>query len=127
MQILVEFEKPISCSLSDGMKRVSPQDILRFSEAEIFPEIEIREIKGRVYYTPDYGGFFIGDHTEGKFVGQIMKAQSISDTLLKFLVKIKNNIHYSEKIEYMNLAKYFLDNEITPEAAENFSYPFIAL
>ena len=49
------------------------------------------------------------------------------DTLLKFLVKIENNIHYSEKEEYINLAKYFLDNEITPEAAENFSYSFLAI
>lgn len=46
------------------------------------------------------------------------------DTLLNFLVKIAENIHYSEKEEYINLAKDFLDNEIT---AEDFSYSFLAI
>ena len=40
------------------------------------------------------------------------------DTLLKFLVIIADNFHYSEKHEYINLAKDFLDNKIT---ADNFS------
>ena len=46
---------------------------------------------------------------------------------LHFLVRIERNLHYSEKQEYMNLAKYFLENETTPEAAENFSYSFLAI
>lgn len=46
------------------------------------------------------------------------------DTLLKFLVIIEENFHYSEKDEYINLAKDFLDNKIT---AENFSYSFMAI
>jgi hypothetical protein len=46
------------------------------------------------------------------------------DTLLKFLVIIAENFHYSEKHEYINLAKDFLDNKIT---ADNFSYSFMAI
>ena len=46
------------------------------------------------------------------------------DTLLKFLVRIAENFHYSEKHEYINLAKDFLENKIT---ADNFSYSFMAI
>ena len=46
------------------------------------------------------------------------------DTLLKFLVIIAENFHYSEKHEYINLAKDFLENKIT---ANNFSYSFMAI
>ena len=46
------------------------------------------------------------------------------DTLLKFLVIIAENFHYSEKHEYINLAKDFLDNKIT---ADDFSYSFLAI
>ena len=46
------------------------------------------------------------------------------DTLLKFLVIIEGNLHYSEKHEYINLAKDFLDNKIT---ADDFSYSFMAI
>lgn len=44
--------------------------------------------------------------------------------LLNFLVRIENNLHYSEKQEYINLAKYFLDDQIT---ADDFSYSFMAI
>ena len=46
------------------------------------------------------------------------------DTLLKFLVTIEENFHYSEKHEYINLAKDFLDNKIT---ADDFSYSFMGI
>ena len=46
------------------------------------------------------------------------------DTLLKFLVIIEENLHYSEKDEYIDLAKDFLDNKIT---ADDFSYSFMAI
>jgi hypothetical protein len=46
------------------------------------------------------------------------------DTLLKFLVIIAENFHYSEKHEYINLAKDFLDDQIT---ADDFSYSFMAI
>ena len=46
------------------------------------------------------------------------------DTLLKFLVTIEDNFHYSEKQEYINLAKDFLADQIT---ADDFSYSFMAI
>ena len=44
--------------------------------------------------------------------------------LLKFLSIIERNLHYSEKLEYINLINDFLNNEIT---VENFSDSFIAI
>ena len=44
--------------------------------------------------------------------------------LLNFSVTIENNLHYSEKQEYINLAKDFLDDQIT---ADDFSYSFMAI
>ena len=44
--------------------------------------------------------------------------------LLKFLATIEENFHYSEKQEYITLAKDFLENQIT---AEEFSYSFQAI
>ena len=46
------------------------------------------------------------------------------DTLLNFLVRIEDNLHYSEKQEYIELAKDFLDDQIT---ADDFSYSFMAI
>lgn len=46
------------------------------------------------------------------------------DTLLNFLVRIEDNLHYSQKQEYIQLAKDFLANQIT---ADDFSYSFIAI
>lgn len=46
------------------------------------------------------------------------------DTLLKFLVRIEDNLHYSEKQEYTELAKEFLADQIT---ANDFSYSFLAI
>ena len=46
------------------------------------------------------------------------------DTLLNFLVIIEDNLHYSEKQEYIKLTKDFLADQIT---ADNFSYSFIAV
>jgi hypothetical protein len=44
--------------------------------------------------------------------------------LLKFLVTIEENFHYSEKHKYIHLAKDFLDNQIT---ADDFSRSFMAI
>jgi len=44
--------------------------------------------------------------------------------LLNFLVTIEDNLHYSEKQEYIELAKEFLADQIT---ADDFSYAFIAI
>ena len=46
------------------------------------------------------------------------------DILLKFLEKIEDNLHYSEKQEYIELAKDFLADKIT---ADDFSYSFLAI
>lgn len=46
------------------------------------------------------------------------------DTLLKFLVRTENSLHYSEKHEYIELAKDFLADQIT---ADDFSYSFLAI
>jgi len=46
------------------------------------------------------------------------------DTLLKFVVIIEENFHYSEKHEYINLAKDFLDDQIT---ADDFSDGFMGI
>lgn len=46
------------------------------------------------------------------------------DTLLKFLVRIENNLHYSEKHEYIELAKDFLADQIT---TDDFSYSFLVI
>ena len=46
------------------------------------------------------------------------------DVFLDFLVRIERNFHYLEKQEYINLAKDFLDDQIT---ADEFSYSFMAI
>ena len=46
------------------------------------------------------------------------------NVLLDFSVIIANNFHYSEKHEYINLAKDFLADQIT---ADDFSYAFIGI
>lgn len=46
------------------------------------------------------------------------------DPLLKFLVRIEDNLNYSEKQEYIELAKDFLADQTT---ADDFSYSFMAI
>lgn len=48
----------------------------------------------------------------------------VFDVFLDFLVRIERNLHYLEKQEYINLAKDFLDDQIT---ADDFSYSFVAI
>jgi len=48
----------------------------------------------------------------------------VFDVFLDFLVRIERNLHYLEKQEYINLAKDFLDDQIT---ADDFSYSFMAI
>ena len=47
-----------------------------------------------------------------------------SDMLLDFLETIENNFHFSERREYIDLAKDFLANQIT---AEDFSFAFMGI
>ena len=46
------------------------------------------------------------------------------NVFLHFLVRIERNLHYSEKQEYIQLAKDFLADQIT---ADDFSYAFMAI
>ena len=48
----------------------------------------------------------------------------VFDVFLDFLVRIEINLHYLEKQEYINLAKDFIDNQIT---ADHFSSSFMAI
>ena len=47
-----------------------------------------------------------------------------SDMLLDFLVTIENNLHFSERREYIDLAKDFLANQIT---ADDFLRAFMGI
>ena len=47
-----------------------------------------------------------------------------SDMLLDFLVTIRNNFHFSERREYVDLAKDFLADQIT---ADDFSSAFMGI
>ena len=48
----------------------------------------------------------------------------VFDILLRFLERIEDNLHYSEKQEYIELTKDFLADQIT---ADDFSYSFMAI
>jgi len=63
------------------------EEILQDTNTSVFPDVSMRGIKGRGYYTEDYGefGFFVGIHTEGEFAGLIMKAQPVSREQLEDL------------------------------------------
>jgi hypothetical protein len=66
------------------------EKILQNSNTEPFPGVSIRGIKSQGFHSEDYGGkggFFIGIHEEGKFKGQIKKAQPISRQQLEILRK----------------------------------------
>ena len=52
------------------------------------------------------------------------KDPEVFRVFLNFLVRIEENLHYSEKQEYIELAKDFLDDQIT---ADDFSYSFMAI
>jgi hypothetical protein len=66
------------------------EEILEDPNTEPFPGVSIRGIKSQGFHSEDYGGeggFFIGIHEEGKFKGQIKKAQPISRQQLEILRK----------------------------------------
>jgi hypothetical protein len=67
------------------------EKILEDPTSEVFPDVKIRGIQGRGYYTPKYGqhGTFIGIHIEGDFAGQIMKAHPTSLEQLEILRESK--------------------------------------
>jgi hypothetical protein len=60
------------------------KSILSNTNSDIYPDVSIRGIQGRVYHSNDTNRV-IGIHTEGEFAGLIMKAQPISDPQLNLL------------------------------------------
>ena len=54
----------------------------------------------------------------------LKKDPEVFDVFLHFLVRIERNLHYSEKQEYIELARDFLTDQIT---ADDFSYSFMAI
>ena len=60
------------------------KSILSNTNSDIYPDVSIRGIQGRVYHCKDTNRV-VGIHTEGEFAGQIMKAQPISDPQLDLL------------------------------------------
>ena len=54
----------------------------------------------------------------------LKKDPEVFDVFLHFLVRIERNLHYSEKQEYIELAKDFLSDQIT---ADDFSYAFMSI
>lgn len=60
------------------------KSILSNTKSDVYTDVSIRGIQGRVYHCKDTN-HVVGIHTEGKFAGQIMKAQPISERQLEFL------------------------------------------
>jgi hypothetical protein len=60
------------------------KSILSNTKSDVYTDVSIRGIQGRVYHCKDTNRV-VGIHTEGKFAGQIMKAQPISERQLEFL------------------------------------------
>lgn len=57
-----------------------------------------------------------------KYLGN--ENQKAFDILLKFRATLEDNFHYLERVEYIELAKQFLVDQMS---AEDFSYSFIAI
>ncbi len=64
------------------------KSILSNTKSDVYTDVSIRGIQGRVYHCKDTNRV-IGIHTEGKFAGQIIKAQPISERQLEFLRELK--------------------------------------
>lgn len=60
------------------------KSILSNTNSDIYPDVSIRGIQGRVYHCKDTNRV-VGIHTEGEFADQIMKAQPVSDPQLDLL------------------------------------------
>jgi len=79
-QPCTRINKVNKAKFGDRVERILEDPI-----TQVFPEITIRGVPSRGYYTPEYNEFgtFIGIHTEGYFAGQIKKAQPVSAQQLK--------------------------------------------
>ena len=60
------------------------KSILPNTESDIYTDVSIRGIQGRVYYCKATNRV-VGIHIKDKFAGQIMKAQPIGERQLEFL------------------------------------------
>ena len=73
-----------SCARAHMSILMEIKSILSNTNSDIYPDVSIRGIQGRVYHDKDTNRV-VGIHTEGEFAGQIMKAQPISERQLEFL------------------------------------------
>ena len=83
-QIRTRLNKANKATVSQEIER-----ILSSPKTEVYPEVNIRGIQGRVYRCKDTN-LIVGIHTEGEFAGQIMKAQPISERQLEMLKELKS-------------------------------------
>ena len=63
------------------------KSILSNTKNTVYTDVSIRGIQGRVYHCEDTNRV-VGIHTEGKFAGQIIKAQPISEKQAELLSKL---------------------------------------
>ena len=63
------------------------KSILLNSKSDVYTDIRIRGIWGRVYHCQETNRV-VGVPTEGEFANQIMKAQPISERQLEFLCEL---------------------------------------
>ena len=64
------------------------KSILSNKDTEVYTEVSIRGVEGRVYYCKDTNRV-VGIHTEGKLSDKIIKAQPISEQQLALLIEFK--------------------------------------
>ena len=84
--------KQIRTRLNKANKATITQEIERIllnPEYDLYREVSIRGIQGRVYHCKDTN-LIVGIHTEGEFAGQIMKAQPITPEQLEMLKDLKS-------------------------------------
>ena len=64
------------------------KSILSNTESDVYPDVSIRGIQGRIYHCK-VTNRIVGIHTEDKFAEQIMKAQPICEEQLELLRELK--------------------------------------
>jgi hypothetical protein len=81
-----KYEQPRTRLNNENKAKVREEikSILSNTNSDIYPDVSIRGIQGRIYHCKDTNRV-IGIHTEGEFAGQIMKAQPITEGQLEFL------------------------------------------
>ena len=64
------------------------KNILLDANNDIYDNVYIRGIRGKIYHNDEFNNI-VGIHIEGKFAGQVMRAQPISIEQLRFLRELK--------------------------------------